>query len=130
MCILNGWNKELILGGRAHIPLDAMRRRHAHEVHKSAGLTVDQLKSIMRIYVNVRLDLPWNLQWRLAFGIGVVTSYKVLARYSDLKQLRYDDDDFFVSPFLIELLCPTRKNNQEFSTRLAVARPADPHGHE
>ena len=92
----------------------------------SAGLTVDQVKSIMRIYVNVRLDLPWNLQWRLAFGIGVVTSYKVLERYNDLKQLRYDDDFFFVSPLLIELLCPIRKNNQEFSTRLAVARPADP----
>ena len=62
----------------------------------------------------------------LAFGIGAVTSYKELARYSDLRQLRYDESLFFVSPLLIELLCATRKNNQEFSTRLAVARPADP----
>ena len=70
-------------------------------------------------------DLPWHLQC-LASGIGAVTSYKVLARYNDLRQLRYDDSLFFVSPFLIELLCTTRKNNQEFSTRLAAARPADP----
>ena len=126
VCILNGWDKVSILGGRAHIPLDAMRRRHVHEVHKSAGLTVEHVRAIMHVYVSARLDLPWHLQWRLAFGIGAVTSYKVLARYNDLSQLRYDEGFFFVSPLLIELLCTTRKNKQEFSTRLAVARPADP----
>ena len=61
----------------------------------------------------------------MASGVGAVTSYKVLARYNDLRQLRYDESLFFVSPLLIELLCTTRKNNQEFSTRLAVARPAE-----
>ena len=49
----------------------------------------------------------------------------MLARYNDLRQLRYDESLFFVSPLLIKLLCTTRKNNQEFSTRPAVARPAE-----
>ena len=61
----------------------------------------------------------------LAFGIGAVTSYKELARYSDLRQLRYDESLFFVSPLLIELPCTTRKNSRVFSTRPAVARPAE-----
>ncbi len=125
VCILNGWDKDRILGGRAHKPLDAMRRRHVHEVHKSARLTVEHARAIMHVYVSA-LDLPWHLQWRVAFGIGAVTSYKILARYSDLSQLRHGEGFFFVSPLLIELLCTTRKNKQEFSTRLAVARPADP----
>ncbi len=87
---------------------------------------MEHVRAIMHVYVSARLDLPWHLQWRLAFGIGAVTSYKVLARYNDLRQLRYDEDFFFVSPLLIELLCTTRKNKPELSTRLAVARPADP----
>jgi hypothetical protein len=124
-CTVNGWDKTLLLGGRARVPLDAMRRRHVHVVHKSAGLTTEHVRAIMRIYIVVRGDLTWQQQWRVAFGIGLCTMYKTLARYDDLRQLRYDASHFVVTDLMIDLLVVTRKNNQEHSTRVSIARPAD-----
>ena len=67
-----------------------MRRRHVHAVHKSASLTNEHVRAIMRFYIVVRFDLSWQQQWRVAFGIGLFTMYKTLARYGDLRQLCYD----------------------------------------
>jgi hypothetical protein len=125
MCTVNGWDKSLMLGGRARVPIDAMRRRHVGETHKSAGLTVDQVRAVMRAYISVRFDLTWQQQWRVAFGIGLCTMFKTLARYDDLRQLRYDATHFTRTDIMIELLVVTRKNNQEHSTRVSIARAAD-----
>ena len=40
LCVVNGWDKDSILSGRAVIPLDALRRRHRHEVRKTPGLAL------------------------------------------------------------------------------------------
>ena len=79
----------------------------------------------MSAYISVRFDLTWQQQWRVAFGIGLCTMFKTLARYDDLRQLRYDATHFTRTDIMIELLVVTRKNNQEHSTRVSIARAAD-----
>lgn len=128
LCVVNGWDKESIMGGKARIPVAAIRRRHVHVIHKAAGLTETHIRAIMRVFCVVHMDLPWFKQWHLAVGIGVgCLPFKILARYDDVSQLRYDPGYFAVTPHLIDLKCDTRKNSMEHSTTLSVARPADPH---
>ena len=123
LCVVNNWDKGLILGGRAGLPLAALQRRHVHQLRKTAGLTRRQVRAIMRDFTEEGAERRASRQWRLAIGIAIGTSYKVLARYDDLRQLRYDDDFFWSTANLITLLCRTRKNNQELCTHLCVARP-------
>ena len=96
-----------------------------HIIKKSAGLRVAHVRAILRTYAKPNLSAPWDKQWRLSFGIAVGTQFKVLARYDDLMQLRYDEGFFRVTPLFIELLCITRKNNREHCSWLYVARNAD-----
>jgi hypothetical protein len=125
LCDLNGWEKDRVLGGRARVPLAALHRRNVHVIKKSAGLRVEHVRAILSIYAKLDTNKPWQLQWHLSFGIAIGTQFKVLARYDDLMQLRYDDGFFRVTPLFIELLCTTRKNNQENCSWLYVARNAD-----
>ena len=98
-----------------------MRRRHVHVVHKSAGLTTEHVRAIMRVYIVVRSDLTWQQQWRVAFGIGLCTMYKTLARYDDLRQLRYDSSHFTVTDLMIDcsssLARTTRSTAQGYLSR-------------
>lgn len=124
MCVLNGWGKDAIMGGRARVPLEAIRRRHVHVIHKAAGLTAAQARAIMNAFCVVHQDRPWHQQWHLAVGIGVgCLPFKILARYDDVSQLRYDAGYFRYNEHMVEMICRTRKNNMWISSTLYVARP-------
>mmetsp|Transcript_38419 Transcript_38419/g.85780 ORF Transcript_38419/g.85780 Transcript_38419/m.85780 type:complete len:132 (+) Transcript_38419:81-476(+) len=56
-------------------------------------------------------------------GTGVVSAYKVLARYADLVQLRWDEDCCWVHSLFARFLLESRKNRQYESCYLDVARP-------
>ena len=126
LCMLNDWDRGAILDGKARIPVEAMRRRNAHQVKKAAGLTVDHVRAILRTYAYVRPEKPPHLQWELAFGIGLGAGFKTLARHDDLRQMRYDAGFFELHDLYASLYIGTRKNDQEHGNRVDVAKPADP----
>ncbi len=56
-----GWGRTDILSGRAYVPVEALRRRHAHAVAKAPGLPVHLVRRILDAYVvALRLNLPWE----------------------------------------------------------------------
>ena len=126
LCVVNGWDKETILSGRAAIPLDALRRRHRHEVRKTPGLTLECTTAILGLYCKVEPGVPAQRQWRFAVGTAIGTAFKVLARYDDIRQCRYDPGFFEITPWFIRILLLSRKNEQFECTWLEVARPQDP----
>ena len=56
-----GWDRASILGGRAALPLEALRRRHAHAVDKAPGLPKAAVHAILMRFAFVRPDLTWEL---------------------------------------------------------------------
>ena len=70
-----GWVRGDILGGRAALPLEALRRRHAHAVSKAPGLPASIVRQVIERYVVVRSDLSWDRQWRLAVGVAVGAAF-------------------------------------------------------
>ena len=57
-----GWACDVMLGGRAAVPVEALRRRHAHAVNKAPGLPADVVRLVLSRYVLARVELPWDLQ--------------------------------------------------------------------
>ena len=106
-----GWNRSDILGGRAALPLEALRRRHAHAVSKAPGLPASFVRQILERYVVVRSNLPWDLQWRLAVGVAIGTAFKLMARYADMRFVRYDNDKFLVFDTHVRVYISERKTH-------------------
>ena len=125
ICAVNGWDKRGILGGRAEIPLEALRRRHAHAVRKAPGLPIESVRRFLLAYVKIRSDLPWDMQWRLALGIAIGTGFKILGRYNDLIHVRYDDEHFIVHDLYIRLYIAERKTHVYGGQWIDVAITSD-----
>ena len=120
-----GWARDALLGGRAAIPIEALRRRHTHDVRKAPGLPPDAVRAILQSYAFVRPDLPWQQQWRLAFGISVGAALKTMARYSDSAVLRYDEGFFVAYPTHVDVKFWSRKTHAFESHWVTIARPLD-----
>lgn len=120
-----GWNRSAILGGRAALPLEALRRRHAHAVSKAPGLPASFVRLIIERYVIVRSDLPWDLQWRLAVGVAIGAAFKLMARYADMRFVRYDSDKFIVFGTHVRVFISERKTHVYGGQWIDIAKPAD-----
>ena len=128
LCRLNRWEDTLFRTGPPLVPLEAMRRHHRRVVKKSAGLSEDMAAAFLEHYARRRHARQPQYEWRFALGTGVVIAYKVLARYADLVQLRWDEDYCWVYPLFVRFLLESRKNEQYESGYLDIARPLDRHG--
>jgi hypothetical protein len=111
---------------RANAALEAMRRRHKHQVKKAAGLSVNMVKGIMEAFGHVRPDRPARQQWPLAVATSIGLGFKLLLRYDDLRRCRYDRGYCEVFPTHIRFYLDGRKNNMYGGDFLDVAAPADP----
>ena len=61
-----GWDKDVMLGGCAALPLEAMKRRHAHAVEKAPGLPARLVLDVLRRYAFLEAGVQTDRQWRLA----------------------------------------------------------------
>jgi hypothetical protein len=120
-----GWDRECILGGRAKIPLEALRRRHAHIVRKAPGLPASAVRAILGKYAFTRGDLTWDFQWRLAIGATIGAAFKLMARYADMRVVRYDDGAFTDHGTHIRIYVSERKTHVYGGQWIDIARPAD-----
>ena len=120
-----GWDRDGMLGGRAKLPLEALRRRHAHAVDKAPGLPKAAVQAILVRFAFVRPDLTWEFQWRLAIGAAIGTAFKLMARYADMRFVMYDDGAFEVFATHIRVYVSERKTHVYGGQWIDIARPAD-----
>jgi hypothetical protein len=111
---------------RVNAALEAMRRKHKHQVKKAAGLTVSMVRAIIEAFGVASPTRPAHRQWRLAVGTSIGLGFKLLLRYDDLKRCRWDDGFCEVFPTHVRFYLDGRKNNQYGGNFLDVAKPKDP----
>mmetsp|Transcript_73989 Transcript_73989/g.139860 ORF Transcript_73989/g.139860 Transcript_73989/m.139860 type:complete len:468 (+) Transcript_73989:167-1570(+) len=111
---------------RVNAALEAMRRRHKHQVKKAAGLSVHMVRAIMKAYGVVVPHRPATRQWQFAVGTSIGLGFKLLLRYDDLKRCRWDDGYCEVFATHVRFYLDGRKNNMYGGDFLDVAAPADP----
>ena len=80
----SGWDKDGMLGGRTALPLEAMKRRHAHAVEKAPGLPPRLVLDVLRQYAHLQAGVQTERQWRLAIGVAIGCAFKLMARYADM----------------------------------------------
>ena len=119
---VNRWDRSKIIDKYALLPVEALRRRHSHVVHKAPGLPADAVVAMIRELCVVQSDLPWQRQWRLALGIAIGASVKLLARHDDMLVVTYDDDSFRVYATHIDVLLRKRKTHTKDGHWITVAR--------
>ena len=101
----------MIFGGRATIPVAALRRRHAHEAKKAPGPLLVYFKPII---VGYCIAIP-----------GISWKFKPSVRYANIARCRYGPD-FVIGEWLIRVRVDRRKNLQYESTWLFIARLQNP----
>jgi hypothetical protein len=120
-----GCGRESMLAGRAAVPVEALRRRHAHAIDKAPGLPADVVRLVLNRYVVARPELSWDLQWRLAIGVAIGAAFKLMARYADMRVVVYDDDRFETFDLYIRVYLSGRKTHVYGGQWIDVAKPAD-----
>ena len=126
LCRLNEWPTDPYTAGLALVPGEAMRRLHKVATHKVAPLLLDDVRVILKTYAAERPDRPAAYQWQLAVGTAIGVGFKVLARYDDLSQMRYDEGFCEVTPLYARFFLEERKNAQYQGQWIDIARPEDP----
>ena len=120
-----GWDKEFMLGGRAALPLEAMKRRHARAVEKAPGLPARLVLDVLRHYAHLQAGVQTERQWRLAVGVAIGCAFKLMARYADMCHVLYDDECFRVHDMYIRIYVSERKTHVYGGQWIDVARPHD-----
>jgi len=77
---------------------------------------------ILRTYCFCRPGRVAKWQWELALGTGIVTAFKVFARWDDAKQLRWDEGYFELTELYARFFLEHRKNAQYSGNFVDVAR--------
>ena len=119
---VNRWDRSKVVDKHAQLPVEALRRRHTHVIHKAPGLPSGAVVALLQMLCVVRPDLPWQRQWRLALGIAIGASVKLLARHDDMSVVTYDDDSFHVFPSHIDVLLRKRKTHTKDGHWITVAK--------
>ena len=127
----NGHDPRAYDGARTTAPLEAMRRLHAAQVKKAAGITPPQVRAILHKYAGPQSNgsRPGRKRfdhWELAIGGAICLGYKLLLRYDDLKRCRWEAGYCDVFPTHARFYLDGRKNNQYGGDFLDVAVPSDP----
>ena len=86
LCSNNGHDPRAYESARTIAPLEAMRRLHAAQVKKAAGITPPQVNTALHKYAGPRGDRSRDGrkrfgQWELAIGAAICLGYKLLLRY-------------------------------------------------
>jgi hypothetical protein len=125
---INGW-PIVYSEGIAAAPANAMRRRHKHQVKKTAGLTLKMVERIMNKFGKARAGIETDKHLDFAFAAAVCIGFKLLLRYDDLRRCRWDKGFCEVFPTHIRFYLSGRKNNQYKGDILDVATPRRPTRH-
>jgi hypothetical protein len=67
-----------MLGGRAALPLEAMKRRHVHAVEKAPGLPARLVLDVLRRYAYLEAGVQTDRQWHLAVGVAIGCAFKLM----------------------------------------------------
>ena len=118
----NRWDRTKIVDKYAQLPVEALKRRHTHVVRKAPGLPPEAVVAMISELCVVQSDLPWERQWRLALGVAIGASAKLLARHDDMTVVKYDDDSFRVFDTHIDVLLSKRKTHTKDGHWITVAR--------
>ena len=110
---------------RATAAIDAARREHKHVAKKSAGLTVNMVAAINRLFSFERVGRAPNAQWEFAIGTAISLAFKILLRYDDLARCLWDPDFCDIFYTHVRYYVEGRKNDAHGCAFLDVARPAD-----
>ena len=127
----NGYDPRQYESARTTAPLEAMKRLHAAQVEKAAGITPPQVRAILHRYAGPRDNGSRKGRkrfehWELALGAAICLGYKLLLRYDDLKRCRWEAGYCDVFPTYIRFYLDGRKNNQYGGDFLDVAAPEKP----
>jgi len=122
LAAVNRWERDKVIDKHALIPVEAMKRRHAHVIHKAPGLPSDAVVALLQKLCVDRPDLPWQRQGHLALGIAIGASAKLLARHDDMSVVTYDDDSFRVFNTHIDVLLRKRKTHTKNGHWITVAK--------
>jgi hypothetical protein len=125
LCRTNGWDARPYQSGIALIPGAALARRNRHQIKKMSGLTLSMVGRILRCYCFLRLRRAASRQWEFAFGVAVVVAYKVLARWDDLRQMRWDEDYCQIGKLYVRFFLEKRKNSMINGSYVDVAKRED-----
>jgi len=123
---VNSWTPAPYREGAPTVPMAAMRRICRHRIRKTAGLSWELVRAILERLAWPRPGRDADLQWELALGCAIVTAYKLMARYDELAQLRWEAAFCQVEPERVQFWVETRKTHQEGGDVLDVARPFNP----
>ena len=119
---VNRWDRSKVIDKHALIPVEAMKRRHTHVIHKAPGLPSEAVVAILEKLCVVRPDLPWQRQWRFVLGTAIGAAAKLLARHDDMSVVTYDDDSFRVFDTHIEVLLRKRKTHTKDGHWITIAK--------
>ena len=119
---VNRWDRGKVIDKHALIPVEAMKRRHTHVIHKAPGLPSEAVVAILEKLCVVRSDLPWQRQWHFVLGTAIGAAAKLLARHDDMAVVTYDDDSFRVYDTHIEVLLRKRKTHTKNGHWITVAK--------
>ena len=116
MCSFNDIDTHAYASKRVNAPLEAMRRRHKHQIRKAAGVTKKMVGAVMATYAGECADGSRHQRarhghWELATGAAIALGCKLLPRYDDLKRCRWDAGYCEVFPTHIRFFLDGRKNN-------------------
>ena len=125
LCRINDWDTLPYKSGVALIPGAAMARLTRHQVKKSEGISLAMVERILERYCHLRAVRATSGQWELAFGVAVIVGYKVLARWDDLRQLRWDESYCEVTELNVRFYLEHRKNAMHNGNFVDVARRRD-----
>ena len=102
-----------------------MKRRHAHAVEKAPGLSAKLVLDVLRRYAYLEAGVNTDRQWRLAIGVAIGCAFKLMARYADMRRVRYDDESFLVYGRYIRIFVSGCKPHVYGGQWIDVARPPD-----
>jgi hypothetical protein len=108
-----------MLGGRAALSLVASARRRKGARAADLKLVLD----VLRRYAYLEAGVNTDRQWRLAIGVAIGCAFKLMARYADMRRVRYDDESFLV--YGMYIFVSERKTHVYGGQWIDVARPPD-----
>lgn len=122
----NGLDAKPFQTDHVRAALEAQKRINKRPTRKSAGVTVEMVEAVIRVYCFVRISRTADGQWELAIGTAIAVGFKLLLRYDDLRRCRWDEGYCEVFPTHVRFFLDGRKNDQYRGSFVDIARPEDP----
>jgi hypothetical protein len=67
--------------------------------------------NVLRRYAYLEAGVQTDRQWHLAIGVAIGCAFKLMARYADMRHVRYDDEGFRVHDMYIRIFVSERKTH-------------------